>query len=1000
MPHSASVPHDRWFRTMIDSRFLAFANGVQAMRRRIEGEGLGICGALGVAGEPYPYQISTVRRILASTRIRHLIADEVGMGKTVQALMVLNALRMEKPQHRTVILTPPRLIDQWHKECWTRAHIKASVFDGSGDLDEDFVRIINPQTLQSRRNSGDEGFEAFALDPDFFDLLIVDEPQLLPIEVIEAVQRASRDFRQVLLLSASPRLGEPNSRNRILSILEPERAMLAEALGKDLDGLIDGLEETALDEVAEDRLDGRLAFEQFSRSRRIIRSTRKQWPDFVPKRKYEAMVSDPIDGDVVRLRHGLDWLANDSSSSRDYWSNAQTLHRGSRSVRSLLTRPDLQDTESRRLALEFCDSGPGDARLDVLLDILRSIWERDQSQQVVIVAGDNPTIDFVSSNIRRFFGEDTGISTLRRPAGGANEALDDIREMQEAMARFSAGEDQVLFVGEWVQAGINLHYFASNIVFYNPPWDQNAIDQLIGRLDRLRPNALFKGERGKDIRIWTIVQPDTPESRVVAGLTKLGLFDEPMPPVPPDTAEDIRRALEDLAMSISQKEAFARLERIGDEIHDTARISRLDDFARPLTELATQHYAQLQGAYPPEPVISSKISQTFTQKSEAALVGWLKFLSRARLFMLQGRRDKHDPETKFMTFWYQDTFRKAPPAIRLTEMEGTNWMSDHIPFLSRLRDLHRPPLMVVHTDDGEPEGRPLRFFSHGDSIHDDLIEQSLKAAREACSEDTFEAETIRFDGGNAAVERFRSKPVLAAAFCAEASVIGLPAQVFEGYKSTAEGIIREALGEAQRTRLRSLLNLVTDWWRTDRRWLNLQLEPIFEVSAFFLDEDVWKVLPSTALLDLMKGDVDREKASFPRIYGSPKRIDAGLVEAALKDLYSSQEATIRARWADSLQTLETALSHRLAVLSVEEGDLLEILQLNVQKARKRADVDDERQRQMQVGQLEAAERILRLAEASIKARRGWLKSVSAHLKQPTPDRLGTALFRPIPNQDY
>lgn len=984
---------------MIDSRFLAFANGVQAMRRRIEGKGLGLCGALGVAGEPYPYQISTVRRILTDTRIRHLIADEVGMGKTVQALMVLNAIRMEKPQHRTVILTPPRLIDQWHKECWTRAHIKASVFDGSGELDEDFVRIINPQTLQSRRNSGDEGFEAFALDPDFFDLLIVDEPQLLPIEVIEAVQRASRDFRQVLLLSASPRLGEPNARNRILSILEPERAMLAEASGKNLDEFIDGLEETALKEVTEDRLDGRLAFEQFSRSRRIIRSTRKQWPDFFPKRKYEAMISDPIDADIGRLQHGLDWLASDSSSSRDYWSNAQTLHRGSRSVRGLLTRPELQDTESRRLALEFCDSGPGDARLDVLLDILRSIWERDRSQQVVIVAGDNPTIDFVSSTIRRFFGEDTEISTLRRPAGGANEALDDIREMQEAMARFSAGEDRVLFVGEWVQAGINLHYFASNIVFYNPPWDQNAIDQLIGRLDRLRPNALSNGERGKDIRIWTIVQPDTPENRVVAGLTKLGVFDEPMPPVPPDTAENIRRALEDLAMANSPSDAFARLERIGDEIHDTARISRLDDFAPPLNELATQQYAQLQRAYLPEPVISSKISETFTQKSEAALVGWLKFLSRARLFMLQGRKDKHQPEIRFMTFWYQDTFRKAQPAIRLTEMEGTNWMSDHVPFVSRLRDLHRPPLMVVHTDDGEPEGRPLRFFSHGDSIHDDLIEQSLKAAREACSKDTFEVETIRFDEDNAAANRFRSKPVLAAAFCAEASTIGLPTQVFESYTCTAEKIIGEALSEAQRARLRSLFTLVTDWWRTDRRWLDLHLEPIFEISAFFLAEDVWKVLPSAALLDFMKGDVDREKASFPRAYGNPHRIDAGLIEEALEDLFSSQEETIRARWADSLQALDEAVSHRLAVLAIEEDNLLNILKLNAGRARRRAEVADERQLQLQLGQLEAAERVLRLAEASIEARRDWLNGVSTRLREPAPDLLGTALFRPVPYQN-
>ena len=995
MPHCVILPQAHWFKTMMDSRFLAFANGVQALRRRIEGLGLGICGALGVAAEPYPYQIWTVRRILASTRVRHLIADEVGMGKTVQALMVLNALRIENPQHRTVILTPSRLVDQWHKECWTRAHIKASVFDGSGDHDEAFVRIINPQTLQFRPHEEDEGFETFSLDPSSFDLLIVDEPQLLPIDVIEAVQRASPDFRQVLLLSASPRLGEPKSRHRILSILEPERAVLAGVHGKDLVSFIDGLEQTALKEIAEGRLDGCLAFDQFALSRQITRSTRKQWPSFFPKRTYKAEVSDPIDADVGRIRQGLDWLTNDSFSSRNYWLNAQTLHRSARSVRSLLTRPDIQDTASRRLALEFCDSGPGDSRLDVLLDILGSIWESDPSQQVVIVAGDNPTIDFVSLNIRRYFGDSVGISTLRRPSAGAADVLDDIREMQDAMTNFSAGMDQVLFVGEWVQAGLNLHYFASNIVFYNPPWDHNAIDQLIGRLDRLRPNALFKGEQGQDIQIWTIVQPNTPESQVIEGLKKLGLFDEPMPPLHPEIIKDIQGALENLAKGKSSFDSFSRLEQIGNELHNIARISRLQEFAPPINEQAKKHYKELQEADLPGPVISATVSKTFTQKSETALWGWLQFLSRSRIFDLQWRQNKKNKESSFQTFWYSEPFRKASPAVPLAEMEGEKWMSNHVPLISRLMDLNHPPLMVVHTDDGESEGRPLRFFSHGDSIHEDLIEQSLKAARGACSTNPHQAETIRYGRENAAASSITGKPVLVSGSYALPSTIGMPTKIFESFKVTTQEAIKEAVGVAQKSEMNSHLHLVEDWWRSDRRWLNLQLEPIFEVSAVFLETDVWKKVPHAVLMDLLKCDAHRSKSSFPRQYGNPQILDASLVARALQDLHSLQEASIRARWADGLQKLRQAVRHRLAVLSVEEADKLHILKFNVERARQRADVDNDQQRQMLLGQMRGRESFLRLVEASIEARRCWLEGAVRLLEKPSFDRLGAALFRPV-----
>ena len=69
--------------------FIATAH---ALRRRAERGALAMGATFGVAAEPLPFQIATVTHILSDQRIRHLIADEVGLGKTIQAIMVLNAI--------------------------------------------------------------------------------------------------------------------------------------------------------------------------------------------------------------------------------------------------------------------------------------------------------------------------------------------------------------------------------------------------------------------------------------------------------------------------------------------------------------------------------------------------------------------------------------------------------------------------------------------------------------------------------------------------------------------------------------------------------------------------------------------------------------------------------------------------------------------------------------------------------------------------------------------
>ena len=198
--------------------YLRMAHGVQALRRRVERD-YALLGALGVAADPLPHQMANVARILEAPELRHLLADGVGMGKTVQTLMILNALRLQDPEHRTLLVVPDHLIEQWRQELATRGHCDAAFLEGdtpAGEADVS-VRIIKPSMLRSHLNNATENY----------DLLVVDEPQSLTVEQRDALAR-TRPFAQFLALTATPELGRPDMLQWFVTMLEPYRTATEE----------------------------------------------------------------------------------------------------------------------------------------------------------------------------------------------------------------------------------------------------------------------------------------------------------------------------------------------------------------------------------------------------------------------------------------------------------------------------------------------------------------------------------------------------------------------------------------------------------------------------------------------------------------------------------------------------------------------------------------------------------------------------------------------------
>ncbi|MBF0179014.1 MAG: DEAD/DEAH box helicase family protein [Magnetococcales bacterium] len=171
--------------------------------------------------ESYWYQVETVRKVLRQFRGRVLLADEVGLGKTIEAGMVLKEYLLRGMVERVLILTPASLVGQWREELEVKFGISCAttqdpVFRGDPDAFWESPRIIASLAVARREE------QAQALATRRFDLVIVDEAHHLR-------NRATRNWKLVdglnkrflILLTATPVQNSLVELYNLLTLLKP-----------------------------------------------------------------------------------------------------------------------------------------------------------------------------------------------------------------------------------------------------------------------------------------------------------------------------------------------------------------------------------------------------------------------------------------------------------------------------------------------------------------------------------------------------------------------------------------------------------------------------------------------------------------------------------------------------------------------------------------------------------------------------------------------------------
>lgn len=165
----------------------------------------GLTSLLSAGIDFVPHQVAAVRRVLSDPIQRYLLADEVGLGKTIEAGLIVRQHLIDNPETDVLIATPPALCGQWRRELSTKLRLD--------QFGESFECCSHAEIAQVRRRP---------------DVLVVDEAHhLVGVESGALAKSAARlrelaeDVPVLLLLSATPPLGEEARFLALLNLLDP-----------------------------------------------------------------------------------------------------------------------------------------------------------------------------------------------------------------------------------------------------------------------------------------------------------------------------------------------------------------------------------------------------------------------------------------------------------------------------------------------------------------------------------------------------------------------------------------------------------------------------------------------------------------------------------------------------------------------------------------------------------------------------------------------------------
>lgn len=430
-------PQDRLLNRRPD-RLNAYARRQQTWEYLCRYRSSPLRGLLGGRISLIPHQLYVVESVVQRIAPRVLLSDEIGLGKTIEACLILHRKLMLGRINRALILVPPALVHQWFVELLRRFALMPAIFDeerceaieqnpeSGNPFHADHLVLCDIDWLAENAHRGDQVVDAE------WDLLIVDEAHHLewdpgaPGASYSLVERLAASIRGVLLLTATPEeLGGAGHFAR-LKLLDPDRYTSLEAFEAENDVYASLV---PLAETLEAR--GQL--------------TSRQVQDL---EGFGLNSDDPPD----RL---LDQLIDCYGPGRVIFRNTRRIIKGF-PVRSVHMMP-VDDSD--------------DARVAFLAELLRRL----KGEKILSIVHTRAVAEEIFDEIKRR----TGVAVAL-----FHEEMSLLQRDQQAAWFADPGGARLLVASEIGGEGRNFQ-FAHHLVLLDMPANPELIEQRIGRLDRI-----------------------------------------------------------------------------------------------------------------------------------------------------------------------------------------------------------------------------------------------------------------------------------------------------------------------------------------------------------------------------------------------------------------------------------------------------------------------------------------------------------------------------------
>ena len=508
-----------------------FVTRLDLLRLRSLREADGLGSFLGGRVRLFPHQLHVAERASASDPVRWLLADEVGLGKTIEAALILNRLVHAGKIERCLVVAPETLTVQWLGELWRKYHHVFTLLDAArlADVARDFGPGFNPFDVHRRAVIA---LEMLVARPELtdqavragIDLLVVDEAQRLrrpPGHPGDPAWRAVAPIaalgRHVLLLSATPLEDDAHGFFRMLQLLRPD--------------------EFPNDVSFESRLASGTPLPP------CTSSTRRADIGGLPPRVGVPIASEPAS--TWRLRDGVEAAVRGIPAANAVTQRLK-IDRVRRAIASGAALAAVLGPDDRELRQQAQAMDTSDPRLEWLLTQAPR-WKRAGDKTLVFVAH-RETLEMLRATLSQRVQLATGVFHE-----GLSSAQRDIE-----VARFrEAGGPSLLISTESGGEGRNFE-FCRRLVLFDLPWKPSVVEQRIGRLDRI----------GRRIPVDVVYfrPPAGIGADVVRLFETLGLFREPLAGLEPQLAH-MEGAIAELALNPAMSFSRERLDELASEAH-------------------------------------------------------------------------------------------------------------------------------------------------------------------------------------------------------------------------------------------------------------------------------------------------------------------------------------------------------------------------------------------------------------------------------------------------